>query len=330
MQSTEVFHRYFENQSAQIIFTSGATEAINTFFASFCFQKKGHILAGVTEHSATIAALKKWACEGWIIEWLHVDNKGEYDLENLKNSIRSDTKLIVLMATNNETGTNTDLCPLGSFLQSKGIDLFVDAVAAAGKSPFKWFEGLTATVISAHKFHGPTGLGVLALRKGFKMLPLLVGGSQQKGLRAGTVNLPLVASAAAALEAFLKNQNLYFDHMRQLQSHFEKKIQEIVDNTEINGGQNRAYNVSNLFFKDIEAETLVIQLDHLGICTSQGSACQSGASEPSYVIQSMHGLARAKSSVRFSFSRMNTMEEIELSLSKIKQAVDFQRSLALL
>lgn len=328
MQSTEIFHRYFENPTAQIIFTSGATEGINTFFASFCFQKKGHILAGITEHSATLAALKKWATEGWIVEWLGVDSKGQYDVEHLQNSIRPDTKLIVLMATNNETGINTDLSALGSFLQTKGIDLFVDAVAAACKSHFKWFEGLTATVISAHKFHGPTGLGVLALRKGFKMSPLIVGGSQQKGLRAGTVNLPLVASAAAALEAFLKNHNFYLEHMRQLQSYFEKRIQEMLGDVEVNGCHNRACNVSNLFFKDIEAETLVIQLDHLGICISQGSACQSGASEPSYVIQAMHGLTRAKSSVRFSFSRMNTMEEIEMSLSKIKQAVDFQRSLS--
>lgn len=327
MQSTDIFSRFFGVENDQILFTSSATEAINTFFYSFCQNQSGHILAGVCEHAATLEPLKKWSKQGWEVDFLSVDSTGHYNVEQILGLIRPNTKLVVLMATNNETGVNNSLATIASTLRSKGIEIFVDSVATAGKAPFQWYEGLSAAVISAHKFHGPIGLAALALRKGFKLSPLLLGGAQQRGRRAGTVNVPLVVASAAALDQFLKNQHSYIEQITNLRDYFEKQITSHIPGVEINGGYNRSSNVSNLYFEGIEAETLVMQLDHAGVLTSQGSACQSGASEPSHVISAMHGLLRAKSSVRFSFSRMNNQQEIEIALSKVKQAVDFQRSL---
>lgn len=327
MNSTDVFSRYFDITNEQILFTASATEAINTFLHSFCQNRSGHIIAGTTEHAAVLETLKKHSKNNWRVDWIEPNNDGSYDLNKITSCLQADTKLVVLMKTNNETGVNTDLAPIGRFLKEKGIELFVDAVATAGKHPFKWFEGLTATVISAHKFHGPLGVAALALCKGYKINPLLFGGAQQKGRRAGTVNLPLVVSASAALDHFLKNQDTYITQMKDLRDSFENKIQALIDGVEINGGKDRSSNVSNLFFDKVEAETLVMQLDHSSILVSQGSACQSGASEPSHVIRAMHGIERAKSSVRFSFSRMNTLEEVDEAIHKIKHAVEFQRSL---
>jgi cysteine desulfurase len=327
-QSSEIFARFFNLPPEQILFTSSATEAINAFFYSFCQGGQGHILAGITEHAATLETLKKWACQGWNIEFIPVDPSGAYDPDQILKRLRPDTKLVTLMATNNETGVNQSLASLGLLLKSKGIETFVDAVASAGKTPFSWFEGLTAAVISAHKFHGPIGTAALGMRPGFKWRSMILGGAQQRGRRAGTFNIPLLVASAKALEIFLQDEAHHLTYIESLRSGFENELTSLLMGVEVNGSAARASNVSNLYFEGVEAETLVMQLDHLGVLVSQGSACQSGASEPSHVIQAMHGLQRAKSSVRFSFSRMNTHEEVAMAVQKIKQAVDFQRSLS--
>lgn len=314
-QAQRSFASYLKCKEENILFTSSATEAINTFLLGLSAHKyKNRIISCTSEHAATLETLKKMKSSGYRIDLVPIDKNGHIDLEELRKRMSSDVRALVFMAANNETGTLHPIEEMAKIATEFEALFFVDAVAAATKVPLVMYKGLSAMALSAHKFHGPPGVGVLALNLDETLSPLIVGGLQQNSLRGGTLSIPLAESAAKAFEIGLNPS--FAIYIQKLRDTFEELL--LQDKcVEVNGSSNRVCNVSNLYFKGIDAESLLIYLDQKGIFASHGSACQAGASELSHVLLAMHSRERAKSSLRFSFSRLNTLEEIKQAASYI-------------
>jgi cysteine desulfurase len=296
---------YFGVKEQEVIFTSSGTEAMNFLLASMIKGGRGKILTSDREHSAVYNFLKGRP------ETLML--KGEVTLSKVEEALKEGVDAIAFMAVNNETGCLNDIEAIGKLAKRNGIPLIVDGVALLGKESFRWIEGVSAMGFSGHKIHAPSGIGCAVFKAPFKPSSLLIGGSQEYGLRGGTENMAGIAAFAKAIQLIPNDPAA---HLNALRTHFEKEITRLIPKIQINGAhQPRISNVSNVTFFDRDGEGLLIQLDQQGIAASLGSACTSGALEPSRVLLSM-GLSYpdAKSSLRFSFSRMNTIEEIDNAL----------------
>jgi cysteine desulfurase len=292
---------YFGVQPQEIIFTSGGTEALN--HALFSLGRGKRILSSDLEHAAVFETLKKERVE--LI-------KGVVTLEKVAASI-DNCDLLVFMAANNETGMLNPINEIADLAARKGVPLIVDGVALVGKERVTLHPGITAFACSAHKFHGPKGVGALITRQ--NLAPLLLGGPQEQGKRAGTENLPAIIGMAKALTLIGD-----FDKIRRLRDYFEELL--LADTIAINGEKNRVSNTSNIYFEGVDGELLMFNLDQSGICCSHGSACSSGSLQVSRVLLALGlGMKRAKSSLRFSFSRFNTKEEVEKGVEIIKETV---------
>lgn len=293
-----------------LIFTSGATEALNTLVGSF--SSPCHIITSSLEHLALLSPLTRLEERGVRISYLYPEKgRSAISLEAIEAAIESNTRLVALMAANNETGVLTDIEKIAHLCEKRSIFLLVDGVALLGKESLSLPRGVSAIVFSSHKIHGPTGAGLAIVKKEFPFSPLLVGGHQGFSKRAGTENLLGIigmTEAISLLDHYLPKAS---EHMRSLRDHFEKRLCDSISDIIIHGkDEKRLPNTSNIAFLGIDGETLLIELDLRGIAASHGSACTSGAREPSRVLLNM-GVDRkvAKSSLRFSFSRMNTLEE---------------------
>lgn len=306
---------YLKVKPKELIFTSGGTESINTAIKGLVAGKHpGHIITSVAEHACVLEACKFLEGQGYAVTYLPVGIWGAVLPQALEEAIRPNTQLVALMAVNNETGVKTDIQSIAQITQKHQISLFVDAVALMGKEEIFIHPGISAMAYSGHKFHALHGSGFLYLRSGVKCQPLLIGGDQEHGRRAGTENVLGILSMAKAIQLITAQS---IDEMRHLRDRFEKKILQISPGQIlVNGEGPRTANVSNLAFLGVDGESLLINLDQAGLAVSHGSACHSGSLEPSRVLVSM-GLTfeRVNCSLRFSLSRLTTFQEIDQAIN---------------
>ncbi|MCB9800113.1 MAG: IscS subfamily cysteine desulfurase [Candidatus Omnitrophica bacterium] len=310
---------------AQIVFTSGGTESNNAAIRSALFHTgKKKIITSQVEHSSVLRLCQRLEEEGCEVIRLGVNGQGQIDIEELKQAICENTAIVSLMMANNETGVLFPVAQIGQFLREHGILFHVDAVQAITKEEIN-LETLCADYLSlsAHKFYGPKGIGALFVRREAPYRSLIFGGSQERGRRAGTENVPGIAGLGAATDLALSDFQQEREKMTALRDHFETQIKNRIEEIEIPGQASpRLANTSSILFKGILSESLLCCLDSKGICASSGSACMSGSQQPSHVLKAMgYSHEEAMSAVRFSFGRYTTHEEIDHSLEIISETV---------
>ena len=314
-----IISRFLKVTSSEIVFTSGGTESMNLLIkASLNNSPKGHIITTNLEHSCVDQTLSHLESKGFELTYLSPGKWGSPHPKEIENAIKNTTQLIVLSAVNNETGVKIDLEGVAAVAKHANIPLILDGVALLGKEPFDIPSGVTGMGFSAHKIHGPKGVGFAFLRKGFKWSSFLLGGHQERGIRGGTENLAGILGLARAVSLLDKHLDAFSGHLLFLRNLLESELKKEVPDLIINGEGPRISNTSNICFPYIDGEALLIHLDMHNIAVSKGSACSSGALEPSRVLLNM-GFPKnhAQSSLRFSLSRMNTQEEIKQTVNRI-------------
>jgi cysteine desulfurase len=293
-------------KSREIVFTSGGTEGLNLVLQGL--PTPGHIITSNVEHAAVFETLKVLETRGFQVTYLKAGIHGAVTPEAVLNALTPDTRLIALMSVNNETGVKTDIESIAQIALRAGVPFLVDAIAQLGKEPVQIFEGISAMCFSGQKIHAPMGTGFLYLSSGFKLKPLLFGGEQENGRRAGTENVPGIVALAKAVH-LLKTE---FSNMERLRDRLEQGILERIPGAEINGEGPRVCNVSNISFPGADGEALLTALDLAGVAASHGSACSSGALEPSRILTNMgYPKERVRSAIRFSLSRFTTEQDID-------------------
>ncbi|MHC4777145.1 MAG: cysteine desulfurase NifS [Planctomycetota bacterium] len=316
----------------EILFTSGGSESDNLALRGVVEAlsgRKRHVITTRVEHPAVLAVgkyLKKKGC--WLTE-IPVDEKGAMDLDLLKRSITTETAVVSVMWANNETGVIFPIEEIAGIVHDRGAIFHTDAVQAAGKIPIDLSRlPIDLLSISGHKLHGPKGIGALFVRKSTKICPLILGGHQEGGKRAGTENVPAMIGLGKAAElavAGLAEENA---EVKALRDRLEQGILKGCKGASVNGA-GRLPNTTNVSLEFIEGESILMKLDSLGICASSGSACTSGSLEPSHVLRAMGvPFTRAHGSVRFSLSRYNTAEEVDYVLEHLPGIVDRLREIS--
>jgi cysteine desulfurase len=326
--SREIIAAFFRVKPHEVIFTSGGTEAMNLMLRGFFLKEvSGHAITSNVEHSCvdtTIKILQSW---GLNVSFLPAGLLGAVSPEQIQNAIRPDTQFIVLTAVNNETGIKHDLDAIGQIALQSGIPLIVDGVAWLGKELVSLHPGISGICFSGHKFHAPKGIGFAIVRSTLKIHPYITGGQQEYSLRAGTENLPGIIGLAKAIE-LLKTELPEATHrMAMLRDRLEAGLIQKANPVVINGIGKRICNTCNLSFPDDHGEDLLIALDMAGIAASHGSACSSGALEPSRVLTHM-GLPPqiTRSAIRFSLSRYTTLEEIDTTIEITTKIIENLRN----
>jgi cysteine desulfurase len=315
----------------EIAFTSCGSESINSaiFSAVSLDPDKTHIITTAVEHSATIKLCEHLARRGYEITWLPVDELGRLDLEKLERAIRPDTALVTLLWANNETGVLFPIEEIARITCRKKVSLHVDAVQAVGKLPLSVEDlGIQFLSISGHKLHSPKGVGALYINERVRFTPWLRG-SQENSRRGGTQNVASIVGfgKAAELAAAHLGEGCKIAAMR---NRFEAAILQAVPGARVNGDpENRLPNTTNIAFEAIESEGALMLLDERGICCSAGSACTSGSVHPSHVLKAM-GFSnhRARSSLRFSFGRFNTDEQVAFAAATVPAIIEKLRGLS--
>jgi cysteine desulfurase len=310
--------------SSMVFFTSSGTEANNMVLASVlrCRRTRPRIVTTEVEHSS-ILTYCEYVCDlGVEVIYLPVDRTGRLSLAAVETAITPETSLVSVQWVNNETGVIQPIVQIGALCRVRGVPFHTDAAQAVGKLTI---EVSTLPIdflsLTAHKFHGPQGIGALYARHPRWLSPMLYGGSQEGGLRAGTENVPGIVGMGKAAELRLARFGTVQHHLQALRDRFENLVLDMVPGTEVNGDRiQRVCNTTNLLFRGFDGEALVAQLDHVGIRCSQSSACTNMHPEPSYVLRAM-GLSEddAYASVRFGVSEQNTLEEIEWAAQQIRE-----------
>lgn len=318
----------------EIYFTSGGSEADNQAIISAARigAKKGkkHIISTAFEHHAVLHTLKRLENEGFEVELLDVSKNANITPEQVKNAIRDNTCLVTVMFANNEIGSILPIAEIGAICREKGILFHTDAVQAAGHLHINVAEqNIDMLSLSAHKFHGPKGVGVLYAKKGIPLTVLIEGGAQERGKRAGTENLPAIISMAAALKEADANLDVNAARMSRLRDKLIDGLSKI-EHSALNGTrENRLPGNVNFIFEGIEGESLLLLLDDRGICASSGSACTSGSLDPSHVLLAIgrpHEIAHG--SLRLSLSEWTTEKEIDYMLEQIPVVVKYLRNMS--
>ena len=318
----------------EIYFTSGGTESDNWALrgAAHAYANKGkHLIVSAVEHPAVLSAAKELQKEGFEVTFAAVDEYGTVDLAKLKEAVRPDTTLIGEMTANNEIGTLQPVREISALARERGILFFTDAVQAAGAMPLNVRElGADMLSFSGHKFYGPKGVGVLYVRSGLRIGKLIAGGHQERSMRGGTTNVPGVVGLAEAFRLANEEMAQNNAHVAALRDRFIARVLREIPYVKLNGHpKNRLPNNANFSFRYIEGESLLFSLDLAGIAVSSGSACSSGSLEPSHVLLATglpEGLAHG--SIRFSFGKENTAEEVDFAVDKLKQIVVRLRALS--
>lgn len=318
----------------EIYFTSGGSESDNwalTSVAKFGAMKgKKHIISSEIEHHAILHTLKKLKKDGYDITYLPVDGNGFISLDDLKNAIRPDTCLVTVMFANNEIGTIEPIKEIGAICREKGVIFHTDAVQAVGHVKVDVNEmNIDMLSISAHKFHGPKGVGALYCKKGVPLFPLIEGGTQESNKRAGTENLASIVGFSTALKLAVNELDATSRHEVYLRDKLIDGLSEIPHSI-LNGDRNqRLPNNVNMCFEGIEGESLLLLLADKGICASSGSACTSGSLDPSHVLLAIgrpHEVAHG--SLRLTLSKYNTEEEIDTVIREVKDVVEYLRKIS--
>jgi len=303
-------------EPAEIVFTSGGTESNNAAINSALqLEPKGqHIVTTAVEHSATYRHCEYLAKRGCAVTFVRVDQDGNLDLEHLEAEVRPETAIISAMWANNETGVLFPVEDIGRIAREKRVLFHTDAVQAAGKLPIGVAaSGATSCSISAHKLHGPKGVGALYINRRSPFHPMLIGGGQENGRRSGTENVAAIIGFGKAAELAMQTMDEEQNRVRALRDRFENALLDQVPRSFVNGDRAaRLPNTSSMSFDGVESDGALMLLDRQGICCSAGSACRSGSLEPSHVLRAM-GLseARLRGSLRFSFSRFNTDADVD-------------------
>ncbi len=310
----------------EIIFTSCGTESDNMAITGTLSQypNRRHIITSRVEHPAVLNLCKKLEREGYRVTYVPVNREGNLDMEILKSSVSSDTAIVSIMHANNETGVIFPVEEIGAFLKEKDVPFHIDAVQAAGKIPINVKKincGMLS--LSGHKFHAPKGIGILYLKMGTGIKPLLYGGHQEKGMRPGTENTASIAGlgkAAELAQKYLPKEQ----EIKKMRDRLENSILQKFSNSHLNGSkENRVPNTTNVGFKYIEGEAILLYLNDKNIAASSGSACSSGSLEPSHVLRAMGvPFTSAHGSIRFSLSRFTTEKEIDYTLSVLPGVVE--------
>lgn len=315
----------------EIYFTSGGSEADNQAILSAAAigkrQGKMHIISTAFEHHAVLHTLKKLEKEGFEITLLDVGEKGIVSPAQVEKAIRQDTALVTVMYANNEIGTIQPIREIGAVCRQNGVLFHTDAVQAAGHLPINVKDDqIDMLSLSAHKFNGPKGIGVLYAKTGVFLTNLIEGGGQERGKRAGTENLPAIVGMAAALEEALALQNERLVYVTQLRNQLIEGLKNIPDAI-LNGDEkSRLPGNVNFCFKGTEAEGLLLLLDNKGICASSGSACTSGFLDPSHVLLAIgRDPETARGSLRLTLDYENTKEEVEMIIQAVAETVKILR-----
>ena len=321
-------------QPQEIVFTSGGTESDNTALrgvASALAEKGRHIVTTSIEHPAVLRTCEQLSKEGFTVTHVPVGRDGIVRMDELSRALTDQTILVSVMQVNNETGTIQPLDRISELTRERKILLHTDAVQSAGKIPVDLKAlGVDLASFSAHKLHGPKGIGVLFVKRGVRFKPLLLGGSHERGRRAGTENVPGIVGVGTACELAREGLPDMDMRVRGLRDRLENTILDQIPNSVVNGSRTeRAPHVTNISFRGVEGEALLISLDFQGIAVSTGSACSSGSLEPSHVLKALgqssdliHG------SIRFSLSRMTTDEDIDYVLEVLPTTVARMREMS--
>jgi len=320
-------------EPGEISFTSCGTESTNAAIHSALLmdRDKQHIVTTRVEHSATLKHCETLAKRGVEITWLGVDERGQIDLHELEKAVRPDTALVTVMWANNETGVLFPIDEIAGIVRKKHVLFHTDAVQTIGKLPVNLDHAkINFLSLSGHKLHCPKGVGVLYVNKRTKFHPYLIGGAQEGGKRAGTENVAGIVALGKACE--IAGQNLEHETtvVRGFRDEFENGLLAAVEGVQVNGDrEHRLPNTTNVAFDDVDSEGVLMLLDQAGICCSSGSACTTGSVHASHVLKAM-GFRdeRARSSLRFSFSRFNTRAEVHKALEIVPKVVAKLRRVA--
>jgi cysteine desulfurase len=308
------------------VFTSCGTEATNAAIHSALSidPDRQHVVTTRVEHSATLKTCEYLAKRGVEVTWLSVDAKGQINLSELEKAVRPDTALVSVMWANNETGTVFPIAEIQEIVRRKNVFFHTDAVQAVGKLELNLGSAAIQFLsLSGHKLHCPKGVGALYVNRKTRFTPFLYGGSQENGKRGGTENLASIVALGKACELAKEKMEEEQKTVRALRDHFEQGILARISGVQINGDtDNRLPNTSNLAFEGVDGETLLLMLDQKQLCCSAGSACTSGSVHASHVLKAMgHSDSHARSSLRFSFSRFNSLEETNRALNLLEATV---------
>ena len=321
-------------EAREITFTSGGSEADNQAILSAArlgeSKGKKHIISTAFEHHAVLHTLNRLEKEGFDVTLLDVHENGLVTPEQVYEAIREDTCLVTIMYANNEIGTVQPIKEIGAVCREKDVIFHTDAVQAAGHLHIDVKEqNIDMLSLSAHKFHGPKGIGALYARKGIRLTNLIEGGAQERGKRAGTENIPAIIGMAAALEEACSHMDENEEKLTALRDKLIAGLSEIPHSVLNGDAKKRLPGNVNFCFEGIEGESLLLLLDDKGICASSGSACTSGSLDPSHVLLAIgrvHDIAHG--SLRLSLSDENTEEEIEYTISAVKEVVEYLRSIS--
>lgn len=320
--------------AGEITFTSGGSEADNQAIISAAKlgerRGKKHIISTAFEHHAVLHTLKKLEKQGFEVTLLDVHENGIITADEVKAAIRPDTCLVTVMFANNEIGTVQPIAEIGGVCREKGVIFHTDAVQAAGHIAINVQEmNIDMLSLSAHKFHGPKGIGVLYARKGIPLSVLIEGGAQERGKRAGTENIPAIMGMAAALEEACRNAEENAKKVSAIRDQLIDGLSKIPHSVLNGDPEKRLPGNVNFCFEGIEGESLLLLLDDKGICASSGSACTSGSLDPSHVLLAIgrpHEIAHG--SLRLSVSEENTLEEAEYTVKAVSDVVELLRGIS--
>ena len=321
-------------EAREIYFTSGGSESDNWAIESACkfgeIKGKKHIVTSAFEHHAIFHTLQEKEKQGFEVTYLPVYENGIIKIEDLKNAIREDTCLVTIMFANNEIGTIQPIKEIGFICQEKGITFHTDAVQAVGHIPVNVKElNVDMLSVSAHKFHGPKGVGILYCKKSTPLFNLIHGGAQERNKRAGTENLSGIVGLTTALEDAVNEMESISQKEIILRNKLFSELSKI-PHSKINGEiKNRLPNNFNMSFEGIEGESLLLLLNDEGICASSGSACTSGSLDPSHVLLAI-GLPHevAHGSLRLTLSKYTTEEEIDKVIEVVPRVVEYLRKMS--
>ena len=312
------------NNEKEIFFTSCGSESANMAIKGTlnCNKGKKHIITTKVEHPCVLNLYKSLEKEGYEADYISVDSEGQLDIDELKSKIRKDTALVSVMYANNETGVINPVEEIADIVKTKSPEtiFFVDAVQAGGKIPINVKDTqIDMLGVSGHKFHAPKGVGALYIRPSVRLTPLINGGHQERGLRAGTENVPYIAGIGKAAELALNSLNYEMTEVKKLRDKLEDGILKNVFNSRLNSSlKNRVPNTSNIGFEYVEGELILLHLSDIGVCASSGSACTSGSLEPSHVLRAMGiPFTALHGSIRFSLSRFTTEKEVDFVIEKL-------------
>lgn len=328
----------------EIIFTSCGSESANTAIRGVLNMNKNkrHIITTQVEHPCVLNLYQALEKEGYKVDYIGVNSNGELDLEQLEEAINPDTALVSVMYANNETGVIFPIEKISEIIKRKNKEtkFFVDAVQVSGKIPIDVQAlGVDLMGISGHKFHAPKGVGALYVNSKTLITPLIIGGHQERGKRAGTENVPYIVGMAKAAELATDYLKYEATEVKRLRDKLEANLLKNVYNARLNAGiVNRVPNTSNIGFEYVEGELILLHLSDAGICASSGSACTSGSLEPSHVLRAMNvPFTSIHGSIRFSLSKYTTEKEIDyvcekmpVIIEKLTELSPFQDELAAL